>query len=325
MGATPDDKKRYERYHRVVKAAVSYEQFMLDEVKTVCAEEQPGFVTRIIHELEGDGLLERIGPKTKASFRWSGDRQGFSADSWIKSKIVSNRLTSAPKDERPRERLLADGAASLRTADLLAILIRTGRRGESALQAGEKIVAQYDGKLQQLLHAGPAELRSISSVVGDSVFCQIMAGIELGRRVSAAADAAGERIKTIRSSADAIALCRVEFARLAVDSAQEEFHIVSLNTKNQPLATHRISLGLLDQTVVHPREVFRHAIRDAAKSIILVHNHPSGDPTPSEKDLSLTRRLDEAGTMLGIQVLDHIIVARHGAISIREYQADSSV
>jgi DNA repair protein RadC len=321
MGTTPDDRKRYERYQRVVAAAVGYDQFALDDVKAACAEENPGFVTRIINELERDGLLERIGARSDHSFRWLRGRDEFSPIGWIESKILSNRLTCAPKDERPRERLLAEGPGALRTADLMAILIRTGRRGESALQAGEKIIARYDGRLEQLRHAGPGELKEISSVVGESAFCQIMAGIELGYRVTAAADQVHEQARKICSSADAIALCRRMFSRLASEGTQEEFHIISLDTKNQVLATHRISLGLLDQTVVHPREVFRPAIRDAAKSIILVHNHPSGDPTPSEKDLSLTRRLDDAGTMLGIQVLDHIIVARNGGISIREFQA----
>ena len=322
MTTTPDDQQRIQRYERVVTAAVSSELFALDDVKAACAEEQPGFVTRIVHELEQDGLLEQVGTKTKQSFRWRRTRDEFSTDRWIESKVLGDRMTLAPKDERPRERLLSDGAASLRIADLLAILVRTGRRGESALQVGEKIVARYGDRLDQLAHAGRGDLSAVSSVVRDTAYCQIMAGIELGRRVAAAAEGAGRRITNIRSSSDAMAFCCASFSRLADDAAQEEFHVVSLNTKNQVLATHQVSLGLLDQTVVHPREVFRPAIKEAAKSIILVHNHPSGDSTPSEKDLTLTRRLDEAGKLLGIQVLDHIIVARNGATSIREHETN---
>jgi DNA repair protein RadC len=321
MTATPDDRERYERYERVVTVAVSSDLFALDDVKAACAEEQPALVTRIIHELQRDGHVEPVGPKSKRSFRWRRAREQFSTDRWIASKVLGDRMTLAPKDERPRERLLSYGAATLRTADLLAILVRTGRPGESALQAGEKIAARYGDRLDQLAHAGRGELSAVSSVVRDTAFCQIMAGIELGRRVAAAAADEGRRITNIRSSSDAMAFCCATFARLADDGAQEEFHVVSLNTKNQVLATHQVSLGLLDQTVVHPREVFRPAIKEAAKSVILVHNHPSGDPTPSEKDLALTRRLDEAGTLLGIQVLDHIIVARNGATSIREQEA----
>jgi DNA repair protein RadC len=321
MAKIPDDLKRIQRYERVVTAAVASEWFALDDVKAACAEEQPAFVTRIIHELERDGLLEQVGPRSKRAFRWRTERNHFSTNRWIESKILGDRITRAPKDERPRERLLSDGATALRTADLLAILVRTGRQGESALQVGEKIVARYGDRLDQLAQAGRGELAEVSSVIRDTAYCQIMAGIELGRRVTEAAGDEKRRMKNIRSSSDAIAFCCAAFSRLANDADQEEFHVVSLNTKNQVLATHPISRGLLDQTVVHPREVFRPAIKEAAKSIILVHNHPSGDPTPSDKDLTLTRRLDESGTLLGIQVLDHIIVARNGAVSIREHEA----
>jgi len=161
-------------------------------------------------------------------------------------------------------------------------------------------------------------LQNISSAVADTAYCQILAGIELGRRVAEAAAGRSQKVAMVRDTAEAIEFCRAKFFRLAEDSAQEEFHIVTLNTKNQVISTHQITVGLLDQCMVHPREVFRPAIKDAAKSIILVHNHPSGDPTPSDKDLQLTRRLEEVGQMLGIQVLDHIIVARTGILSIQE-------
>jgi DNA repair protein RadC len=216
---------------------------------------------------------------------------------------------------------LALGAAKLRTAELLAILVRSGRPGESALQAGEKIAARYGNDLGGLADVGRGELKEASPAVGETAYCQIMAGIELGRRV---AEAANEREKLsgrISSTADALAYCRGAFRRLVADGTQEEFHIVTLSTKNEVINTHQISVGLLDQSAVHPREVFRPAIRDAAKSVILVHNHPSGDPTPSDQDIKVTRRLEGAGDTVGIAVLDHIIVARNGAVSVREYEA----
>ena len=208
----------------------------------------------------------------------------------------------------------------MRTAELLAILIRTGRTGESALQAGEKIAARYAECLDGLGEAGRGELKAISAAVGDPVFCQIMAGIELGRRVLEARQERERQTSPIRSSDDAIAFCKERFARLAADGVQEEFHVVCLDARHQVMGTHRITVGALDRSLVHPREVFRPAIKDASKAVIVVHNHPSGDPAPSEEDFTVTTRLEEAGKALGIALLDHIIVARKGAVSMRVYR-----
>lgn len=227
------------------------------------------------------------------------------------------KLPDTPAADRPRERLLIHGAAALRTAELVAILIRSGRAGESALQGGEKIAAHYAEQLDRLANAGRGDLKEISSAVGETAYCQIMAGIELGRRV-AHTRAEQERVRRIGGADDAVVFCREHFARLASDGAQEEFHIVCLDAKHQVLGTHRVSVGTLDRTLIHPREVFRPAIKDAAKAILLVHNHPSGDPTPSADDRDLTSRLEEAGQTLGIQILDHVIVARGGVVSLRE-------
>jgi DNA repair protein RadC len=234
------------------------------------------------------------------------------------------RVHDAPAGDRPRERLRNLGAPALRTAELLAILIRSGRPGESALQAGEKIAARFKDQLDRLADAGRGELQEISPAVAETAYCQIMAGIELGRRVAQAAQARGDgqqKALRILGSDDALLFCRERFDRLASDAAQEEFHIVCLDTKSRVISAHRISVGCLDRSLVHPREVFRPAIQDAAKSILLVHNHPSGDPTPSSDDLALTERLQDAGKTLGIAVVDHIIVARGGAISIREHKS----
>jgi DNA repair protein RadC len=291
-------------------------------VKDACAEEYPGLVTRIVGELEKDGLLERSGSKSRPTFRWTRDRLKFSAKDWAESKIYCDRITQAPKADRPRERLLANGAPSLKTAELLAILVRAGRRGESALQIGEKIAARYADRLEQLPHVGRGELAALSSAVGEAAYCQIMAGIELGRRVAEVARGRRGKPRRITCTAEAMEYCQTAFARLADDSDQEEFHIVTLDTKNQVVGGHRISVGLLDQSMVHPREVFRAAIKDAAKSIILLHNHPSGDPKPSGQDVALTRRLEQVGETVGIEVLDHIIVARRGATSLREIESE---
>jgi DNA repair protein RadC len=314
------DELRHRRYTRVVTAALAADRFALSDVKDKCAEERAAFVTLVVGQMEKDGLLERSGTRSQPVFRWIGDRRQFSAKSWADAKIYGDRITQAPKSERPRERLLDGGAASLKTSELLAILVRSGRPGQSALQVGEKIAARYADRLEQLPDAGRGEMSALSSAIGEPAYCQIMAGIELGRRVEEAASAGRRRKSRITGTDEAMRYCRAEFARLAGDGAQEEFHIVTLDTKNQVVGKHQISRGLLDQSMVHPREVFRAAIRDAAKSILLVHNHPSGDPTPSGQDVSITRRLEQVGETVGIAVLDHIIVAREGATSLREWE-----
>jgi len=320
MPDTPDDHERYQRYYRILAAAAAQDVFSLADVKAACADEQPAYVTRVVSDLENGRLVLPIDADPK-QFRWAARRDDLVLEQWARSQIYTNRMTRSPLDERPRERLLRLGAEKLRTAELLAILIRTGRKGVSALQAGEAITTHYTDKLDQLKDAGRGELAALSPVVRDTAYCQMMAGIELGRRVSATLAEKAGREAPIRGSQDAMNYCRKRFARLAVDSRQEEFHIVTLDTKNHVLNDHMVSRGLLDQTVVHPREVFRPAIKDAAKSIILVHNHPSGDATPSDKDLMLTRRLEEAGKLLDIQVLDHIVVAADSAVSLREYES----
>ena len=122
----------------------------------------------------------------------------------------------------------------------------------------------------------------------------------------------------ISGTEDARRFCEERFARLVSDSNREEFHIVCLDTKNHVLATHQISIGTLDASLVHPREVFRPAVKDSASSVILVHNHPSGDPTPSREDFAVTSRIEEAGKILGIDVLDHIVLGAFRSVSIKE-------
>jgi DNA repair protein RadC len=278
--------------------------------------EKPGYVTRLVHQLEREGHLRR----DDGVFSWTCELGNFPAQAWVEARVHGTQLPQTPAQDRPRERLLALGAAALRTAELLAILIRTGRTGESALQAGEKIAARYKDRLQRLPDAGRGELKDIATAVGETAYCQIIAGIELGRRVAQAFASQPEGPARITGSAEALAFCRERFARLATDAHQEEFHIATVDVQCQLLGTHRVSVGCLDRSLVHPREVFRAAIKDAAKAILLVHNHPSGDPSPSEEDLVVTRRLEEAGQTLGIQVLDHIIVARGGAVSIQEFR-----
>ena len=228
-----------------------------------------------------------------------------------------HKIAESPEQDRPRERLLKLGAENLRLAELIAILIRSGRRGESATQGGDKVAGKFAQQLEKLPDATPSELKQISPIVAKTAYCQIMAGVELGRRVEAARHA-NRPSRHINSSDDAKQFCEEHFARLVADSNREEFHIICLGTKNQVIDTHQVSIGTLDSSLVHPREVFRPAIKDSASSIILVHNHPSGDPTPSREDHAVTERLDQCGETLGINVLDHIVLGAESSISIRE-------
>jgi DNA repair protein RadC len=305
---------RSTRIHQTLNALLVEEKFTLSELRQRVPGEKPAYVTRIVHQLERDGHLRA----DDGSYCWTCELADFPAQVWVNAQVHGTQLPESPPDDRPRERLLAHGAAALRTAELLAILIRTGRVRESALQAGEKIAARYKDWLHCLADAGRGELRDITAAIGETAYCQIMAGIELGRRVAQSLAEKQQPQERITGSEAAVCYCRTHFARLATDVCQEEFHVVTLDTQHHILNTHLISVGSLDRSLVHPREVFRPAIKDAAKAIILVHNHPSGDPTPSEEDTVVTRRLEEAGQTLGIQVLDHIIVARRRTASIKE-------
>ena len=309
------DDQQTARLRNVAETLLRHKEFNLHEIRCGLPDEKPAFIASVVRQLEREG---HISEAEKGIFCWNCERHDFPLDAWLKREKAGPKLTETPEADRPRERLLTHGPASLRTAELLAILIRVGRRGESALVAGEKIASHYAEQMDRLIEAGRGDLSLLSAAVGPSAYCQIMAGIELGRRIAQGQQDRQKRLQRITDSATALAYCREQFARLADDAAKEEFHIVCLDTRNQVIGTHRISVGIVDRSLVHPREVFRPAIKEAAKSIILVHNHPSGDATPSDEDFTVTSRLEEAGKTVGIQILDHIIVARNGATSIRE-------
>ena len=309
------ESQRYQLYKSVITYVADHTSFDLLQAKQACHSVSPRTVTRLVNELEQTGWVIRESPGSSV-FSWNSGRGTFSVGRWLDEKLFGSQVKAAPVEERPRERLLKIGPENLRTADLLAILIRSGRPGESAVMAGEKVANHFQGRLENLVSAGRAELKSISGAVSETAYCQIAAGIELGRRIAALSD--GPVARKVSSTQDAIQFCRQHFSRLAEQAKHEEFHIVTLDTKNRVVDTHQISVGTLDASLVHPREVFRAAIKDAASSILLVHNHPSGDPTPSQEDLRVTKRLEECGETLGIRVLDHIVIGSQGGISIRE-------
>jgi len=244
--------ERYERYKSIIDQASAQPMFALDELKRACESERPAFVTRLVNELVEQGWIVREAHQ-KNAYRWNDGKGPFLASRWIDDKIYGTQIRETPSEDRPRERLLADRPQSLSNADLLAILIRSGLPGESAIDAGARLAKAFTERLQLLPDAGRAELKSLSAAVGDTAYCQIMAGIELGRRVTAQTRAPAA--PKITGSDDAIAWCQNRFARLIEDGRQEEFHIVTLDTKNKPIDSHQITVGTLDCSLVHPREV----------------------------------------------------------------------
>ncbi len=220
-----------------------------------------------------------------------------------------------PKDETcvfsdgPRERLRQLGAGSLSESDLLALVLRTG----DALRGASEIAGLLIDRFGGARHLGEESLESLLEVpgIGPAKGASLAAAFELGRRSFGSALKRGARIQSPRD-------VQRHFQGRLREWRRESFHVVLLDGRHRLMAVEAISLGTLTASLVHPREVFRDAIRRAAAAVLLVHNHPSGDPSPSQEDRVVTRRLEAAGELLGIRVLDHVIVAEDGYFSFRE-------
>ncbi|MCI3923616.1 DNA repair protein RadC [Paenibacillus sp. TRM 82003] len=218
-------------------------------------------------------------------------------------------LREVPKEERPRERMLSCGAGGLSNAELLAIILRTGAQRESAVTLSQRLLRSAGG-LRGLTGRSLEELCEERGI-GPAKALQIQAAIELGKRIARTElDAA----PTIRAPGDVAALVTEDLRYLQ----QEHFVVLFLNTKNRVIGRETLSVGSLNAAIVHPREVFRAAVKRSAASVICVHNHPSGDPTPSAEDIQLTHRLTEAGHIIGIEVLDHVIIGDRSFVSLKE-------
>ncbi|ODP30510.1 UPF0758 protein [Paenibacillus nuruki] len=218
-------------------------------------------------------------------------------------------LRDVPQEERPRERMMNYGAEALSHAELLAILLRTGTKDESVVHLANRIMRQV-GSIRQLVDLSIEELTEIKGI-GTAKAIQIKAGIELGRRITRTGK---EEVKAIRSPRDAADLLIEQLRYLQ----KEHFVCLFLNTKNHIISQETLSMGSLNASIVHPREVFRAAIKCSSASIIFAHNHPSGDPTPSPEDVALTKRLVEAGKIIGIEVLDHLVIGDMKFVSLKE-------
>ena len=216
-------------------------------------------------------------------------------------------IREMPRDERPRERMRLRGPGALSNPELLAILLRTGSKGENVVSLATRLLTRFEG-VDALGRASFAELCA-QKHVGPAKASQILAALELGTRIMSSRP---ER-KYIRCPEDVYSLLGAEMAMLE----QEHVRVVLLNTRNQVVATREVYRGNVDSAIVRVAEVFKAAVREGCPSLIVVHNHPSGDPEPSPDDASLTAQLEEAGRLLGIEVADHIVIGRNGIVSLR--------
>ncbi len=225
----------------------------------------------------------------------------------------ANRIKDFEESQRPRERLERLGAEALTDAELLAILLRVGKKGVNAVQVGQRTLNQYGG-LVGLHRASFKELCQVDGI-GRAKAAQIKGAIELGRRIS---NLALESRGTITSPQDVADL--VQYEMMALE--QEELWVILLDSRNRYLETEHLYRGSLNASSVRPVEVFKMGIRHNAAGLIIVHNHPSGDPSPSPEDINLTRLLIEAGQLLELPLLDHIVVGLNRVVSIKSMHSD---
>ena len=217
-------------------------------------------------------------------------------------------IKALPPSERPRERLAHVGPGALSSAELLAIVLRTGVGGENAVHMAERLLAHF-GSLAELARASLPELMAAHGL-GQAKAAQILAAFELGRRLAAAAP---DTRPQIRSPDDAAALLMAEMGLLR----QEQLRVILLDGRSRVLAIPTVYVGSLHSTSVRVAEVFREGIARNCAALILVHNHPSGDPTPSPEDISLTEQVVQAGALLDIDVLDHLVIGQQRYVSMR--------
>jgi len=207
------------------------------------------------------------------------------------------KIKDLPDSSKPRERFLKHGPEALSDAELFAIILRTGIAGENVIEMSNRLIKEYG--LDKLFDCSLKELQKIKGI-GPSKAMQILTMKELGKRYSQSKNP----IKKISCAKDVFDY----FHEILDGKKQENFYILALNNQNNIVKEELISKGILDSALIHPREIFKPAIKNSASKIILVHNHPSGDPTPSKEDIDVTKKLIEAGKLIDIKVLDHVII-----------------
>jgi|SRR5659263_364018 len=218
------------------------------------------------------------------------------------------RIHDLPKDERPRERLIKNGASTLSDSELLAIILRTGSRQENVINLSQRILKEYN--IKQLSQINLTQLMKVHGIK-ESKAAQIAACFEIARRLESFND---EDKQKINSPED---VYRRIYPKMR-EQKKELFIELCLDTKNRVIKEETISVGSLNANIVHPREVFKLALAESAAHIIVAHNHPSGDPTPSREDIEITKKLVDTGTIIGITLLDHVIIGDGRHFSMKE-------
>jgi len=216
--------------------------------------------------------------------------------------VATPKIKDLPEDERPREKLLHRGAAALSDSELLAIFLRTGTRGRTAIDVGAEMIQAAGGSLARMAVLGVKELRKLAKGVGLAKACELTAAFEVGKRL-AKQTAQSEPLGTPEK-------IHAFMGPLLQNLPRESLRVVLLDTRHRLIHQEEVSLGTINESLAHPREILRPAISHAAYAFVLVHNHPSGDPTPSEADRALTRRMREAADLMQIHLLDHVIIGR---------------
>ena len=227
----------------------------------------------------------------------------------VSLKEADMKIKEMPMDDRPREKMLLYGARSLSNSDLLALVIGSGTRAVPATGIARAVLGEMDDGLVSLQEASIEELTRINGV-GTVTATKILAAMELGKRL---ADTPAREKRRFQSSdqVERYFMDRMRFLD------REVFNVLLVDAKGGEIACETVSVGDLSSSITHPREVFRGAVRRGAYGVVFAHNHPSGDPTPSAEDISTTRRLSEAGDILGILVMDHIIIGNGRSVSLR--------
>jgi len=218
-------------------------------------------------------------------------------------------IRELPETEKPREKLLREGKEKLSNTEILAILLRSGTKKKSALEIASEILSMDRSGIQFLAECRPEELSRVSGI-GPAKACEILAAVELGKRIASCSRDHGPLVTSSSGVAD-LFMEKMRYLK------KEYFYSLLINAKGEIIEECNISIGDLCSSTTHPREVFVDAVRRSAGSVIFVHNHPSGDPTPSQADIDTTKRLMEVGILLGIPVLDHIIIGDGSFISMK--------
>ena len=281
----------------MVIAGSPAETAALDDFRAYLDEILAGAAVPAMAEFDDTGPAHTLEPANRP------DASAKSTPAHAGRPLYQPTIRQLPANERPRERLREHGPRYLNNAELVAILLRTGIAGENAINLANRIIAEFAG-LGGLARAEYAELCDQRGL-GDAKTCQIMAALELGRRI---ASLAPEERAQISCPQDAANLVSAEMELLA----QEHLVVLLLNTRNQVVARRTIYIGTVNSSAVRPAEVLRPAVRENAPSIIIVHNHPSGDPTPSPEDVAITRDLVAAGKLMDIELLDHLVIGQGG-------------